>query len=678
MTVLWQYEKRALEASGVANRPPLERYAKGQLELRQRLAVAVRQALRPPPVLSLSAWADRYAYLSPETSSESGKFRAFAYQIGMMDAVTNPEVERITVMKSARIGYTKVLDHICGYFVHQDPSPVLIVQPRVEDAQDYSRSEIMPMLRDTPALKSLVGEVKAHDPNQRILKRMFPNGASLSFVGANSPGGFRRITARVILFDEIDGYSIEGAGKEGDQIALATTRSQTFWNRKIVLGSTPTIRGMSLIERSFEQSDKRFYYVPCPQCGHMQTLRWANLRWDRSPEGVHLPDTAHFVCVENGCIIEERAKRQMIGAGEWRPTAPFMGHAGFHIWAAYSLWPNASWRNLLREFLAVKKDPVALRTFVNTVWGETWEDTVERVEGHSLLARCEAYGLDSLPIEVKFLTAGVDTQGDRLELQVIGWGAAEESWVVDYEVLLGDPAQPSIWQELDGLLLRPYHNETGREMRIQATCIDMLGHHGNQVLQFCDARRSRLVLPIGGTPGPRPIWPKRASATKTHSRVYMIGSDTGKDVIYGRLKITKKGPGYVHFPAHDAINQRYFEQLTSEHVITKYRFGRPYRKWELPSGKRNEALDTFCYALAARMSRPIRLTDAGPPPQVPRLVAEIREVEQAGTHEDVHSLVDEINQPPQQQYARPSVKHSSFEQGGWMGGRRDRGWFDRD
>ena len=222
---------------------------------------------------------------------------------------------------------------------------------------------------------------------------------------------------------------------------------------------------------------------------------------------------------------------------------------------------------------------------------------IERVEGHCLAGAVRSYGPDSLPAEVRFLTAGVDTQGDRLELQVIGWGAGEERWVVDYEILLGDPAQPSIWQELDELLLRPYHNETGRELKIQSTCIDMLGHHGNQVLQFCDARRARLVLPIGGDAGPRPIWPKRASETKTHSRVYMIGVDTAKDVVYGRLKIGRKGPGYIHFPAHDAINQKYFEQLTSEHVVTKYRFGRPYRKWELPSGKRNEALDTFAYAL---------------------------------------------------------------------------------
>ena len=653
-------------------KPTILRLGDSGARLREALKAVRRMVYQPRPRLTVSQWASRYARLSPETSATVGAFTPFAYQRAIMDGVSDPTVRTITVMKSARVGFTKCLDNIVGFFIHQDPAPILIVQPRVEDAEDYSRTEIAPMLRDTPVLAEIAGEFKAHDPNQRILKRMFKNGASVSFVGANSPGGFRRITARIVCFDEVDGYPIEGAGKEGDQIALGTKRSETFWNRKIILGSTPTIRGMSLIERSFEQSDRRFYHVPCPQCGHMQILKWANLRWDRSPEGAHLPETAHFVCEQSGCIIEETSKPAMIAGGEWRATAPFKGHAGFHIWAAYSLWPNASWRNLVREFLSVKKDPVALRTFVNTVWGETWEDTVERVEGHSLLARAESYGPDSLPHEVRFLTAGVDTQGDRLELQVIGWGAAEESWVVDYEILLGDPAQPPIWASLDRLLLRPYHDENGRQMMIQTCCIDMLGHHGNQVLQFCDGRRARLVLPTGGVPGPRPIWPKRASETKTHSRVYMIGVDTAKDVIYGRLKIGRKGPGYIHFPAHEAINQKYFEQLTSEHVVTKYRFGRPYRKWELPSGKRNEALDTFAYALAARMSRPVRLTDAVPHPPAEPAVQEIREIEQAGTGEDVHSLVDEIR--PQQQYARPPIRQ--FE-GGWMG-RRDRGWFERD
>ena len=665
------YQELVEKLDPTLERPPPERYAKGSANLAAAIKRMLAQALHPPPQLTLSQWADQYAYLSPETSSEAGKFVGYAYQNGILDAVTDPTVAQVTVMKSARVGYTKCLDHVVGYFIHQDPSPILVVQPRIEDAEDYSRTEIAPMVRDTPVLAEIVGKIGPRDTLQRLQKRQFRNGASVSFVGANSPAGFRRITARIVCFDEIDGYPLEGAGKEGDQIALGIKRSETFWNRKIILGSTPTHKDTSRIERFYEQSDRRRYFVPCPQCGHMQTLRWENLRWDRTANGGHVPDSAHFVCDSSGCIIEEQHKARMIAGGQWRGSQPFKGHAGFHIWAAYSLWPNACWANLVREFLRSRKDPIQLRTFVNTVLGETWQETVETVDGHQLLSRGENYGPDSVPRDIRFLTAGVDTQGDRLEMQVVGWGPDEESWVVDYEILMGDPAQAKVWSDLDQLLLRPYHDEDHRELRIQSVCVDAFGHHGNQVFLFCEARRGRRVFAIGGSPGARPIWPKRASDTKTHKHVWMVGVDTAKDVLYGRLRIAQKGPGYIHFPAGTAFGTAYFDQLTSERVVTQFRLGRPQRKWELPSGKRNEALDTYVYALAARMSIPARLNFD--PPKTPEhpAIAELREIEQTRTFEDSHSHAAEIAA------AKPRIVHEAFEHPRWVS-KRGRGWFDTD
>jgi terminase, large subunit len=595
---------------------PIDSYAAGGPRFRDALITARGEAIKPPPRLSLSQWAARFAYLSPETSAAPGRFEAFAYQNGILDAVTDPAVRQVTVMKSARVGYTECLDHIVGYFIHQDPAPVLVVQPRVEDAEDYSRTEIAPMLRDTPALAAISGDLKAKDSNQRILKRVFRNGASVSFVGANSPGGFRRITARIVCFDEVDGYPSEGAGVEGDQITLGTKRSESFWNRKIVIGSTPTVKGASRIEKAWAESDQRRYHVPCPHCGHVQVLKWERLQWDKTAEGVHLPDTAHFVCEGAGCVIEERDKSWMINQGEWIADKPSVGHAGFHIWAAYSLFPNAAWRHLVAEFLRVRRDPVLLRTFVNLVLGETWEEAAETVEGSSLLARGESYGPGSIPDAVLLLGAGVDTQGDRLEVQIIGWGLREEAWAVDYHVLHGDPAQQQVWNELDELLLAKYLTDTGRELRIRAACLDTGGNHANQVLAFCRTRRSRRVFPIKGAAGPRPIWPKRASRTKTTDTLFILGVDTAKDAIYGRLRIQKQGPGYIHFPAGEDFGAEYFEQLTSERVVTRYRQGRPYRFWELPPGKRNEGLDTFVYALAARMSLTVRLDRDAPPPML--------------------------------------------------------------
>jgi terminase, large subunit len=562
--------------------------------------------LAPPEPLTLSEWAELYAYLSAETSSAPGKFYSFGYQTAWMDAITDENVEIVTVMKSARTGYTKCLDNVVGYFIHHDPAPTLIVMPRESDCEDYSRTEIVPMIRDTPVLAAIAGEIKAKDPQQRILKRVFPNSASVSFVGANSPAGFRRITARIILFDEIDGYPVGGAGSEGDQITLGTKRSESFWNRKIVMGSTPTLKGFSRIETSFNESDRRYYYVTCPHCKCKQTLKFANLRWDKAEDGTHLPETAHFVCEGMGCIIEETDKPRMIAGGEWIATnPPFHGHAGFHIWAAYSLFPNACWKNLVEEFLRVRKDPILLQTYVNTVLGETWEPIAERVESSSLSRRAESYSGQSLPLAVTHLTSGVDVQGDRLEVIVLAWGQQEERWVADYEVFHGDPAQQSVWADLDRFLLGRYYREDAQELRVKTACVDTGGHHAAQVISFCKSRRSRRVFPIKGQGGPKPIWPKHSSRTgKSNDQIFMIGVDSAKDAIYGRLRITKPGPGFIHFPVGDICDEEFFAQLTSEQVQTRHKEGRPYRVWILPPGKHNEVLDCFCYALAARLSSP--------------------------------------------------------------------------
>jgi phage terminase large subunit GpA-like protein len=579
-------------------------------KLAETLKLTRAEALKPPPRLTLSGWADLYAYLSPETSAEAGKFMAFGYQNGIMDAITDPTVKQVTVMKSARVGYTKILDHAVGYFIHQDPSPILIVQPRVEDAEDYSRTEIVPMLRDTPVLAEIAGDLKAKDANQRILKRVFRNGASISFVGANSPGGFRRITARVVAFDEVDGYPVGGAGDEGDQISLGTKRTESFWNRKIILGSTPTIKGLSRIEKSWTDSDQRRFHVPCPSCGHMQVLKWQNLTWnkdhdDRGKTVKHYPETAHFICEAKGCIIEEHEKPAMINAGVWVAEKNFVGHAGFHIWAGYSLFPNAAWRYLVEEFLRVRKDPALLKTFVNLVLGETWEDEGEKADAGSLINRGEAYDHRTLPDHVIALTAGVDVQGDRLEVQVIAWGVGEESWPCLYEVLHGDPAQGKVWDELDTVLLETYQTDAGRSLRIKSACIDT-GYHTASVFSFCRNRRTRRVFAVKGQSGSRPIWPKRGSKSKTNDIVFMIGVDTAKEAIYGRLRAQHPGPGYVHFPREAAFDEEYFAQLTAEQVVTRYREGRPYRVW-VPMRPRNEVLDTFVYALAALRALSIRL-----------------------------------------------------------------------
>ena len=589
--------------------PDDRRYARGLAGLESAIGKSASDNLRPPPKLSLSAWAQRHAVLSRETSAQTGRFRAFPYQVGMMDAVTDPAVTHITVMKSARVGYTKVLDHIVGYYLHQDPSPVMVVQPRVEDAEDYSKSEIAPMLRDTPVLSAIAGDPKAKDSGQTILKKTFSNGSSLAMVGANSPGGFRRITVRIACFDEVDGYPVGGAGNEGDQVALGSKRTETFWNRKIIIGSTPTIKGCSRVEKSWENSDQRRFWVPCPYCGAFQVLEWGGpdlpygMKWEKDATGAGLPETAYYVCRASGCVIHDADKPEMVAAGEWRAAKPFKGHAGFHIWAAYSLFPNAAWAHLVAEWLRVKDDPLARQTFINLVRGEPYEDRGDKALAESrLVARCEVWAAE-IPDGVAAVTAGLDVQDDRVEVEVVGWGRNEESWSVAHEVIEGDPGEPKLWDAVDAFLKRIWHRGDGRGFEVMAACIDSGGHHTQRVYDFAKARLGRKIWAIKGESaraGQRsPVWPtKRPSArNKASFRPVIVGVNAAKDVIRARLHLDAAGPGYMHFPVDRDIN--YFAQLTSERLITKLANGQKYRVWELPAGRANEALDCRVYAYAA-------------------------------------------------------------------------------
>lgn len=537
-----------------------------------------------------------------------------------MDAVTDPSVRRITIMKAARVGYTRMLDNMVGYYVHQDPSPILIVQPTEDDARDYSDGEIAPMIRETPVLASIAGDMTARASKQKVDKRSFRNGASIYFVGANSPSGFRRITVRIVAFDEVDGYPAAGAGNEGDQIALGIKRTETFWNRKIILGSTPGVQGISRIEKSWEESDQRRYYVPCPHCGIKQTLKWENLKWDKTEAGEHMPETAYFRCVATGCgkRIEEHHKPEMIAKGEWIAEKPQSEHAGFHIWQAYSLFPNAAWRYIAKEWLDSYKDPLRKKPFFNLVLGLPYQEAVEVADPDALKQRCEPYNHETLPSDVKLITFGADTQDDRIEVTFVGWGAQSESWVARHEVLHGDTSKPYIWEQFDKLISEPCFTDEGKALMPQAGCIDSAGHRSEMVYKFCrDRKRRRIYATIGrGNPNPaspRMIWPKTASRTKNKGdKPYIVGVDTAKDDISSRLAIVPDPNNTtaraIHFPAV-GLSGDYFEQLTSEHAVTTYGpNGRPRRSWETKAiGARNEAWDCLVLALAARLSLPVKL-----------------------------------------------------------------------
>ena len=560
-------------------------------------------SFKPPKKLNLSQWADNYAYLSAESSAEGGRWRTLPYQKGIMDAITDPNVEQVTVMKSARVGYSKILNHVIAYHIHQDSCPIMVVQPTIEDATGYSKEEIAPMLRDTPCLKGLVSDPKSKDGENTLLQKKFPGG-TLSLVGSNSARGFRRVSRRIVLFDEVDGYSAS-AGTEGDQIKLGIRRTEYYWNRKIVAGSTPTIKDFSRIERLFEQTNQQRYYVPCPECGHMQYLKWPNMKWRDND-----PDTVAYACESCGCLIPHSKKRWMVERGEWRATAPGNSkHVGFHIWAAYSYSPNASWSNLVEEFLQSKNDPEQLKTWINTILGECWEESAaSKVGADGLMERAglEDYEQGIPPADVLTLCLGCDVQDDRLSMSVWGIGRNEEMYLIDRKVIYGSPSRADLWKQMDEVLTSEYTNIYGQKMKIDSAAIDTGGHYTQETYQYVRERGQLGLIGIKGMgqKGKPPLGrPTKVDinfsgkALKRGVQLFPVGVDVIKSTLHNRLKNAEPKQGYIHF--YPTITHDYFEELTAERQVLRYKHGYQERVWVKKSDARNEALDEMVYAYAA-------------------------------------------------------------------------------
>lgn len=538
----------------------------------------------------MSQWADRYRRLSPEASSEPGKWvtdRA-PYQRGMMDAVNEPGVAEVVFMTSSQIGKTEILNNIIGYFTHQDPSPILMIQPTLDMAETWSKDRLAPMIRDTDALTSLFKDPKSRDSDNTLLHKKFAGG-HITMAGANSPASLASRPIRIVLLDEEDRYPVS-AGTEGDPGSLAHKRTTTFWNRLLVSASTPTVEGESKIEARFQQSDQRHFYVPCPECGAFQVLGWAQIKFEKRQ-----PETTHYECEHCKAKLQESDKIWMLAHGEWRAEAELHGIAGFHISELYSPWVR--WSEMVAGFLKAKRLPETLKVWVNTSLGETWKDKTEGVDPSGLLKRKENWGRVA-PEGVVAITAGVDVQDDRLEAEVIGWGVSQESWSLQYHVLHGDPAQSKVWDDLDTVLQQTIQSSDGRTLSIACACVDSGGHQTQRVYEYCKAREHNRVFAIkGASQIGKPLVSKFSKNNKLRVKLFTIGTDTAKQMIYSRLKIHQPGPGYCHFPAD--YPEEYFKQLTAERIQTKFVNGHPTRVWVMPKGRRNEALDCRVYGMAA-------------------------------------------------------------------------------
>lgn len=577
-------------------------------------AESFNSGLRPDPDLSVCEWADLHRMLPKKSSSEPGKYRSSRtpYLREIMDVLSpSSPVQEIVFMKATQIGATECINNWLFYVIDAAPGPFLAVFPTQELARDHSRQKIQPSLDVTPRLKGKVREARSRDSANTLMSKEFPGGV-LFLAGSNSPAGLRSKSIRYLALDDEDGFEIY-VGGEGDPAELAKRRTDTFGaRRKILEISTPTTKGVSRIERSFLESDQRFYHCPCPHCGEYQRLLWGGpgadfgLKFTRDEHSK--VDDAWYECAACHERIDEHHKTDMLEKGRWIPTHPERSKRGYQISSLYSPIGWVAWRQVVKEFLEAKAFVDRLKTWVNTRLGETFEETGDQPDWGLLRARCEPYASLTVPLGGLVLTAGVDTQKDRLAVVVRAWGKGEESWLIFWGELYGDPTLPQVWNDLDGLLNRPFQHASGQDLQIVSAAIDSGGHHAQEVYDFARRKFPKVFAIKGSSLSNRPVvgHPSTVDVTWQGQKIpngvqlWPIGTDTAKSTIFGRLKITEPGPGFLHFPI--GIDDQYFVQLTAEKLITKYVKGFPKLEWVM-TGPRNEALDceVYCYAAALRI-----------------------------------------------------------------------------
>jgi phage terminase large subunit GpA-like protein len=552
------------------------------------LAAARREALgalRPPPKLRLSEWIEREVRLPEGLSAQPGRVRLWPFQREIADAMSDPLVERVTLVKPVRVGFTTLLDSAVGAFVANDPAPILMVLPTADDCRDAMVSELEPIFEATPALRGLISADADSDGRNTLLSRRFPGG-SLRLVAAKAPRNLRRMTIRILLIDEADAME---PGPEGSPITLAERRTLSFPDRKIVLGSTPIYTDTSNVLRSYAASDQSVWELPCPECGGFHEIMWADIVWEEGK-----PETAAYLCPHCKTTIAERFKANMVERGAWRRTAPHViGHRGFRLNALTSLLANASWAKLSAEFIQAKRSPDTLQSFTNTILAQGWDaHGGEALDETELHARSEEFSLSAIPEAVRVVTCGVDVQRDRLECVFLGFSESEV-FILGHSVIYGDPTEPTLWAELDDALRTRWTHPLGGSLGVDACAIDSGdGATTDHVNAFTRPRFARRVVSIKGVPGvSRPAL--EASKSKG-SRLFLVGVDGLKRKLANALSHGRS------WRFSDSLSADFYEQLCSERLVLRYSRGQPVRLWERIPGRRAEALDSVCYALAVR------------------------------------------------------------------------------
>jgi terminase, large subunit len=571
-----------------------------------RLSLSV--GIKPDPTMSISEWSDKYRIM-PKGYAESGRYRTSRtpYLKEIMDCLSpSSPIRQIKIMKGTQMGFTEIVNNWICHNIHINPGPMLMVLPTVDIAQKHSKKKLTPTIKSTPILQGKIRENRSRDSGNTILLKEYPGG-SIALAGSNSAASFRSDSIRDLALDDIDGYPLDVDG-EGDPCDLAINRTDAYANRKILKISTPTNKGTSRIEAEYEDSDQRKYHVPCPFCNQKQELLWGGREADHGIKfeySYKIVKKIWYECKFCHKAIDEHHKTWMLERGEWIPQN--LGHpdAGFHLNSLYSPLGFRSWIDIASEFLKAKKNPKRLKRWVNTRQGLPFEEDGSQPEWNLLKGRAEPYKITEVPLDGLLLTCGVDTQDNRLAVLVTAWGRGEECWIVYWGELFGDPAQQDVWRQLDDFLNMPFRHASGNDLRIISACIDSGGHCTQDVYNYARLRPPRVVAiksasipnkPIIGRPSAVDVT-YRGVQIKGGCQLWTVGSDTAKGQIYGRLRMTERGPGMIHFPI--GLDDDFYIQLTAEKQVTRFdRGGYPKSEW-VKVNERNEALDCMVYSTAA-------------------------------------------------------------------------------
>lgn len=574
-----------------------------------------KNGLKPLPKTSVSQWADNYRMLSSGISAEPGKWKTSRapYQKDIMNAFTEPGIHRVVVKSSSQIGKSDMMNNVIGRFAHLDPCAIMMIQPTIDMAQDYSKTRIAPMIRDTKVLNNLFYDVKSRDANNTILSKVFPGGR-LIMCGANSPAGLASRPIRILLADEVDRFP-DSAGTEGDPVDLAAKRMTTFWNSCMGLFSTPTNEGTSRIDEEYLAGTQEEWQHKCPNCGEYHLLRHIDMTVDykeiKTPSGKKtvIVNDVKWRCPHCGFSFSEKEMKQTPQKYISRnKDALKNGIRSFFVNGFTSPW--MTWSKIMREWLEAKGDPEREKVITNTVFGESYKQKGAFEDEQIFLRRRESYGAE-LPNGVLLLTAAIDTQDNRLEYEVVGWGKEEECWGIRKGIVLGAPNQARTWKEIDNILDKTYQFADGKGLKVVRTFIDSGGHYTSDVYNYCQKNFHKQRFAIKGRGGPGiPLIYKIAKANNAKAPLILLGVDDGKQQIMDRLSINSPGPLYFHFPQDEGIKELsnrgyddlYFKGIISEHKKVYKRNGVLREVWETTKNVRNEPLDLRNYNLACMKS----------------------------------------------------------------------------